>query len=61
MKQPNSQMAELEQTIRDLINAHVASDGITIGELTGALEAIKAEILFDYYMEKYREDGNEDD
>ena len=56
-------MVEFEKTIRDVINAHISSDGITIGELTGSLVTITAEVLFDFYMEKYNgeEDKDEED
>jgi len=37
----NKAVKELEETLRDLLNAHIDNEGITLAELIGILEVIK--------------------
>jgi len=61
MKESNPQMVELELTLRDVINAHILSDGITIGELVGVLDTIKIGIVVQDILDKQDNKEDEDD
>jgi len=60
MKNSNPQMVEFEITIRDVINAHISSDGITVGELVGALMTIAVEIVIQHNTDRIQ-NGEEDE
>ena len=53
----NKAIVELQETIRDLINAHLESEDMTIAELIGILEICKLDA---YYQNMVEEDEEEE-
>jgi len=51
----NSSVKELEETLRDVLNAHIDNEGISLAELVGTLEVIKWT-----FIEQNLEDDEED-
>ncbi len=47
----NKAIVELQETIRDLINAHLESEDMTIAELIGILEICKLDAYYQNMIE----------
>ena len=55
MMKENKSLAELQKTLRDVLNAHIDTDELSYAELIGVLELIKQEYIRLYFGEDKEE------
>ena len=52
----NKAIVELQETIRDLINAHLDSEDMSVAELVGILEISKLDVYYQNMVEQDEEE-----
>ena len=55
----NKSIVELQETIRDLINAHLDAEEMSIAELVGILEICKLDVYYQNTIDREEDDTEE--